>query len=442
MRDEDVLTPCGQDIRKEAASGVDHVRAHADEQHVDDNLHPRGERLQPQRDRANRVRRHAMPNGAGTPPPRGLPAGEDPRRQRAVARLLAALYAQDCLRWSSGSRPPGGALAAVDTLTINRPVGPDAWVVEADLTKFVATLDPAGRVRLVAARMDAGALRRLLQKGLKAGGLDTDGQGLHPVTGTPQGGPGSPSLAQVSRPSVWGLWVEQVGKQPWSGAAGRSRYAAAGVGAFEGHAAAERVSNGLGPRREPFGLALAAAKPRTLPCRRDRAAGRTSVEGLGFEGRGGKARTGKEHLTRRPARKTLRPSPNRVTAWGNAPRHRRRPGRFPRLHATRRGDDNDDGVPGKAARRQAFCHTARRRWRKGLNRRRPRHSDTWPGATAGLERVHVGPPPERWPPHDAAGHPQDLSRPAAASRAEAPGARHPHAGIGAGAVGSPAVLPR
>jgi RNA-directed DNA polymerase len=32
---------------------------------------------------------------------------------------------------------------------------------------------------------------------LKAGGLDTDGQGLPPVTGLPQGGIGSPVLAKL-----------------------------------------------------------------------------------------------------------------------------------------------------------------------------------------------------------------------------------------------------
>jgi len=37
-------------------------------------------------------------------------------------------------------------------------------------------------------RLEDGALRRLMRKGLKAGVLETDGQVIHPVTGTPQGG--------------------------------------------------------------------------------------------------------------------------------------------------------------------------------------------------------------------------------------------------------------
>jgi hypothetical protein len=38
---------------------------------------------------------------------------------------------------------------------------------------------------------------RLIKKWLKAGVLDTDGQVLHPTTGTPQGGIVSPVLANV-----------------------------------------------------------------------------------------------------------------------------------------------------------------------------------------------------------------------------------------------------
>jgi hypothetical protein len=45
----------------------------------------------------------------------------------AVARLLEAIDAQDVLRWSSGYRPKVGALEAVDTRTLTRPCGRDAW---------------------------------------------------------------------------------------------------------------------------------------------------------------------------------------------------------------------------------------------------------------------------------------------------------------------------
>jgi len=117
-----------------------------------------------------------------------IPAGEDKRLQRAVARLLETIYEQDFLRCSSGYRPHVGALDAVDTRTITRQCGRYAWRVAADIPQCFDTIDPDWMVRMLAERIDDGALLRLIQKWLKAGGLDTDGQVLHPVTGTPQGG--------------------------------------------------------------------------------------------------------------------------------------------------------------------------------------------------------------------------------------------------------------
>ena len=133
---EDFLTQCWRDIRQDAAAGVEQVSAQAEAQHLDANIHQRVERLLQQRSRAQRVRRHAMPQGDGTPRPLGRPAVDAPRLPRAVARLLDVIYAQDFLRCSYGYRPKVGALDAVDTLTIKLQFGRYAWVVEADIKKF------------------------------------------------------------------------------------------------------------------------------------------------------------------------------------------------------------------------------------------------------------------------------------------------------------------
>jgi hypothetical protein len=123
MRDEACLTQCWRAIRKDAASGVAQGSAQASAQPLDEHLHALVERLTQTRDRATRVRRPSMPTGAGTQRPLGIPAGEATRLPRAGARLRAALYAQDFLRGREGYRPHGGALAAVETLTITRQCG-------------------------------------------------------------------------------------------------------------------------------------------------------------------------------------------------------------------------------------------------------------------------------------------------------------------------------
>jgi len=390
--DEDFLTQGGRDIRKDAAAGVDQVSAQAYEPHLDENLHRLVERLKQKRYRAKLVRRHDIPKGDGTQRPLGIPAVEDKLLQLAVARLLEAIYEQDFLRCSDGYRPQVGALEAVDTLTIKLQFGRYAWVVEADIKKFFDTIDHDWMVQMLAERIDDGALLRLIRKWLKAGVLDTDGTVLHPVTGTPQGGTVSPILANVFLHDALDLWFEKVVKQHGRGEAGLIRYADDFGCAFENQADAERFYNVLGQRLEKFGLELSGAKTRIIPFSRHRQAGKTSFEFLGFEFRWGKDRKGRDHLKRRTARKKLRASLKRFTAWCKENRHLRLPVLFQRLNAKLRGYDNYYGVHGNAASLKEFFNTAIRLLLKWLNRRSQRHSYTWQGYTAVLERFQVARP--------------------------------------------------
>jgi retron-type reverse transcriptase len=61
-------------------------------------------------------------------------------------------------------------------------------VGEADITGFFDHIDHEWMIRMLAERIEDRALLQLIKKGLNAGVRDTDGQVLHPVTGTPQGG--------------------------------------------------------------------------------------------------------------------------------------------------------------------------------------------------------------------------------------------------------------
>ena len=248
MRDEDFLQPCWRDIRKDATSGVDQVSAHEYEQHLDETIHHLVERRKQKRYRAKLVRRHSIPKGDGTQRPRGMPAVEDTLLQLAVARLLEALYEQDFLRCSDGYRPQVGALDAGDTLTIKLQCGRYAWVVEADIKQFFDPIDQDWMVRMLAARIEDGARLRLIRQWLKAGVLDTDGQVLHPATGTPQGGTVSPVLANVFLHDGLDVWCAKVVKRHCRGEACLMRYADDLVCAFEDQAEAERFYNVLGQR--------------------------------------------------------------------------------------------------------------------------------------------------------------------------------------------------
>jgi RNA-directed DNA polymerase len=162
------LHECWHDIRKDAASGVDHVSAGAYEPHLQENIHDLVERRKGKRYRAKLVKRHDSPTGHGPRRPLGIPAVEDKLRQRAVARLLEAIDAQDFLRGGDGYRPNVGALDAGDTLTITRQVGRYHFVVEADMQGCCDTIQHDWLNRMWQERLEDGALLRRIRQWLKA----------------------------------------------------------------------------------------------------------------------------------------------------------------------------------------------------------------------------------------------------------------------------------
>ena len=392
MLDEEMLLDSWRFIRKDAAYGVDRVSAEEYGQNLKENIRDLVARLKRKRYRAKLVRRQYIPKGDGGERPLGIPATEDKLLQLAVKRILEAIYEQDFLRCSYGYRPEVGALDAVDKLTIKLQFGRYNFVVEADIKGYFDSINHDWLMKMLAERIDDRALLRLIKKWLKAGVLDTDGQVIHPATGTPQGGIISPILANVYLHDVLDLWFQKVVKKYCRGEACLIRYADDFVCAFEYQDDAERFYRALSKRLRKFGLELSAEKTRIIPFSRDQQAGRTSFDFLGFEFRWGKDRGGKPHLKRRTARKKLRASLKSFTVWCKENRNLRIDWLFKRLNAKLRGYYNYYGVIGNYASLQQFFRQALRILFKWLNRRSQRRSFNWRGYRELLEHFEIEQP--------------------------------------------------
>lgn len=394
MLNEENLRWCWQFLRKEAAPGIDRVDYREYQVNLASNIHDLVERLKGKRYRARLVRRHYIPKLNGKLRPLGIPTTEDKLLQLTVAKILEAIYEQDFLECSYGYRPGRSPLDAVKRLTDELQYGRFCWVVEADIKGFFDNLDHDWMVRMLEERIDDKPFLHLILKWLKAGILDTDGQVIHPATGTPQGGIVSPILANLYLHYALDLWFEKKVKPVCEGSALLIRFADDFVCAFQHQKDAEQFMEQLGARLGKFGLETAPDKTRLLRfCRYD-LAGSGRFDFLGFEFRWEEGRNRGRFVKRRTSRKKLRASIATFTDWIKKARHQKTGRILATLNSKYRGYWNYYGVIGNSASLQRFFYTTQRLLFNWLNRRSQRRSYTWDGFNAlvnyfGVERPRI-----------------------------------------------------
>lgn len=391
--DAQLLQHCWRDLNKRSASGVDEVTAQAYEQDLTANIDALAERLKTKRYRTKLVRRCYIPKENGGERPLGIPALEDKLVQLVCAKLLGSIYEQEFLPVSYGYRPGRGAKDAVCDLGFNLQYGKFGNVVEADIKGFFDTLDHDWLLEMLSLRVDDRAFLNLLRKWLKAGILDTDGQVLHPVTGTPQGGIVSPILANVYLHYALDLWFERVVKPRCGGQAILIRYADDFVCAFQYQHNAERFYRVLPNRLEKFGLQVAPEKTRILRFSRFHPGLPRRFSFLGFELYWRLDWRGELRVMKRTARKKLQRARQRMKDWIRANRHLR--GRQFVLELNRKlvGHYNYFGLRSNEQSLHSFFRWTIQCAFKWLNRRGGKRSSfNWAQFSVALEKLQVALP--------------------------------------------------
>ncbi|XXT17092.1 group II intron reverse transcriptase/maturase [Sorangium sp. So ce429] len=250
-------------MNRRAAGGVDGETMQEFERDRETRIKELHARLRTGRYRPPPVRRVEIPKGDGRTRPLGIPTVEDRLVQRAVARILSAIYEQDFLDCSYGFRLGRNPHQALRALRSHLVAGKVRHVYEADIRGYFNHINHDWLRKMVAHRIADPVILRLLGRWLRASVMQ-EGIVVRMHEGSPQGGPISPVLANVYLHYVLDLWFEKKFKTWCQGEAYLTRFADDYVACFQYKRDAERLDRILTRRMRKFGLELAREKTRML----------------------------------------------------------------------------------------------------------------------------------------------------------------------------------
>jgi group II intron reverse transcriptase/maturase len=274
--------------RKDGAVGVDGQTAEEYAVDLRHNLTDLIDRLKSGRYRAPPLRRHYIDKAGGGKRGLAIPSFEDKVAQRAIVMLLEPIFEQDFLDCSIGYRPGRNAHQALQVLRSGIMERRGYWVLEVDIRRYFDSLPRTTLRDSIARRVTDGVVRRLIDKWLHAGVLES-GQVRYPDAGTPQGSVISPILSNVVLHHVIDEWFTHQVQPRLRGSSTLVRFCDDFVMLLTHRDDAERVLAVLGKRLGKFGLQLHPDKtrlvdfrPRRGPSNSGESALPTSFNFLGF----------------------------------------------------------------------------------------------------------------------------------------------------------------
>ena len=126
-----------QQLRKDAAAGVDEITARDYQKNLQGNLEDLHRRLREGRYRAQSLRRVYIDKEDGKKRPLSIPVLEDKVVQKAASEVLNRIYEQDFLSSSFGYRPRRNAHDAVIAIWQKITWGKVSYVLEADIRDYL-----------------------------------------------------------------------------------------------------------------------------------------------------------------------------------------------------------------------------------------------------------------------------------------------------------------
>jgi group II intron reverse transcriptase/maturase len=380
----DMLEEAFDELKTDAAPGVDRVTWKDYEANLEDNLEDLHDRVQRGAYRALPSRRVYIPKSDGRQRPIAVAALEDKIVQRAVVALLNAIYEEDFLGLSYGFRPGRGTHNALDALCVGIDSKKVSFILDADIRSFFDVISQEWLIRFLEHRIGDRRIIRLIQKWLKAGVLE-DGVVSVSDMGTGQGSVISPLLANIYLHYTFDLWAIRWRQREATGDLIIVRYADDFIVGFQHEHDARRFLDEMRKRLAEFALSLHPEKTRLIEFgrfaaerRKRRGLGKPETFNfLGFTFICGKTRAGKFQVQRKTRRDRMQEKLRKIKETLQQCAHHPIPEQGKWLGRVVRGYFNYHAVPTNSRALVAFRTEIAKRWRSVLIRRSQRHNLNW-----------------------------------------------------------------
>ena len=260
---------------------------------------------------------------------------------------------------------------------------PTGWILELDITSYFDTIVREQLIEMIERRVSDDSVLRLIRKWIQVGVIE-EGRLLVSETGTGQGQPISPLLANIYLHYVLDEWFEEVVKPRLKGEAHEIRYADDAILCFEHREDAEKVKEVLSKRFTKFGLTLHPEKTRLLEFGRNaeknaKKQGKkpATFDFLGFTHICARSRKGKFTVHVKTISKRFRRGLKAIAEWCQQHRHEPVDEQQKTLNAKLRGHYQYYGRPTNYRSLLQFYRRVRCTWREWLSRRTRGRWLTW-----------------------------------------------------------------